>query len=187
MNRMELIVQCERGARPDYLLFWGHTQKHPKLIDASCFSQWFVAPFVVAQQIYPTAEHFMMAAKARLFKDDSRLQQILQAKSPAQAKKLGRLVSGFDEKVWLTQREDIVLRANLAKFSQHPELAAFLLASKNKVLVEASPYDKIWGIGMGREHPHAERPRDWRGLNLLGFALMRVREELGASQGSVDV
>ena len=178
MNLSELRRLCERGERLDYLLFWGHTQKQAGKVDASCFSQWFIAPFTLKSQLYLTAEHYMMAAKARLFGDEARLQQILLAKSPAQAKKLGRLVSGFDEQVWCAHREDIVLQANRAKFTQHQEFAAFLLATKQKVIVEASPYDKIWGIGMSREHVHAEQPRNWRGLNLLGFALMQVRAEL---------
>lgn len=178
MNLNELKQLCDQGKYPDFYFFWGHTPKNPQITDASCLSQWFPAQFTIDEHTYATAEHYMMAAKARLFDDQLRLNQILQAKSAFQAKKLGRMVAGFNDRIWLQHREDIVFAANLAKFSQHPELSDFLLSTRNKVLVEASPYDKVWGIGMARDHAHADQPRNWKGLNLLGFSLMRVRQQL---------
>ncbi|MCL4163971.1 UNVERIFIED_CONTAM: hypothetical protein GTU68_044394 [Idotea baltica] len=120
----------------------------------------------------------MMAEKARLFKDDEMLDKILQAGSPAQAKKLGRQVHDFDQAIWESKRSEIVSQGNLHKFNQHPELKAFLLTTKNRVLVEASPRDTIWGIGLSAKNERASVPPKWRGKNLLGFALMEVRDLL---------
>jgi ribA/ribD-fused uncharacterized protein len=104
--------------------------------------------------------------------------QILAAKHPGEAKKLGREVQGFDETLWLEHRSDIVLRANLAKFGQQEALRTFLLNTGDRILVEASPDDQIWGIGLAEDHPDAAVPDRWKGLNLLGFALMEVRDRL---------
>jgi ribA/ribD-fused uncharacterized protein len=102
----------------------------------------------------------------------------LQVKHPNEAKQLGRKVRNYDEKIWQEKRFDIVVQANFAKFSQHPELKEFLLATKDRILVEASPVDRIWGVGMAQDHLHIQDPSQWQGLNLLGFALMHVREQL---------
>ena len=91
---------------------------------------------------------------------------------------VGRLVKGFDGPVWEAHRTEIVVRGNLAKFQQHADLHAYLMGTGEQVLVEASPYDKIWGIGLSADDAGASRPEKWKGLNLLGFALMRVRSEL---------
>ena len=93
-------------------------------------------------------------------------------------KALGRGVRGFEEPIWRQNRSSIVIEGNYAKFSQSAALREFLVGTKHRVLVEASPVDKIWGIGLGADDPHAENPLEWRGLNLLGFALMDVRERL---------
>jgi len=124
---------------------------------------------------YPTAEHFMMAEKARLFGDDEARARILKAGSPAAAKKLGRTVRGFTEAAWARARFDIVVAGSRAKFGQNADLAAFLAATGDRVLVEASPVDRIWGIGLAATSPAATQPEKWRGLNLLGFALMVAR------------
>ena len=112
------------------------------------------------------------------FRDHDMLQQILNAGHPAQAKDLGRLVRGFDESVWVAKRYGIVVRGNLAKFSQNDDLLRYLLSTAPRVLVEASPRDPVWGIGLSEREGLASRPSEWRGLNLLGFALMEVRERL---------
>lgn len=106
------------------------------------------------------------------------IEKILAAKSPAEAKKLGRKVRNFDPKIWGENCFDIVCEGNYHKFSQHEDLKEFLLNTKDRVLVEASPVDNIWGIGMAQDHDHAENPRLWKGSNLLGFALMEVRNRL---------
>lgn len=183
MKLEELKELVSAGKRPRFLFFWGHTQKRPGTVGAECFSQWYPALFEHDGVRYPTAEHFMMAEKARLFGDEVHEQQIVEAGSPGEAKALGRKVRGFDEKTWVRERYGIVVRGNLAKFSQHPELRAFLLATKNRVIVEASPRDRIWGIGLGASNARAENPLQWRGLNLLGFALMEVRDRLSGGAG----
>lgn len=177
-SREEFEALVAAGGRPKYLFFWGHTPKAPGRVDASCLSNWFLAPFTVDGVRYATAEHYMVAAKARIFADAEALARILAAPSPGAAKRLGREVRGFDDAIWGRERFDIVAGGNTAKFGQNPELSAFLAATGTTVLVETSPRDRIWGIGMGKDHLDAESPARWKGLNLLGFALMEARARL---------
>lgn len=174
------------GHRFEYLLFWGHTQKRKGSPDASCLSQWFPARFVVNGDVYPTAEHWMMAGKARLFEDDAMLEAILDAADPGKAKALGRKVRGFDEGRWREARGPLVVEGNVEKFGQNPALKQFLLKTGRDVLVEASPRDRIWGIGMGASNEDARDPLKWRGTNLLGFALMEARAALGGALGAPE-
>ena len=166
------------AAESKFLFFWGHQPNEDGSISKTCFSQWWLSSFEVDNVTYKTAEHWMMAKKAELFKDHAVLEKILQAKSPAEAKKLGRQVMNYHENLWLAARFEIVKEGNHHKFSQNPELKTFLLNTKNRILVEASPVDAIWGIGMAGDHKDVMNPEKWRGLNLLGFALMEVRDEL---------
>lgn len=178
-TREALSTAMQKGWRPKWLFFWGHQPSKNGDITAACFSQWWSGhAFEIDGVRYATAEHFMMADKARLFRDEASLSAILEAKSPAVAKKLGRQVANFDDAQWLEARWDIVVRGNEAKFSQHADLRDFLLKTGDRVIVEASPYDRIWGIGMGTKDEGVENPDKWKGLNLLGFALMEVRERL---------
>lgn len=170
--------RIQAGWSPDLLLFWGHTISDPTRVGKECLSQWYPAPFVVDGVTYPTAEHFMMAGKARLFGDEEAARAALEARNPAEAKRAGRQVRGFDEAVWQERRFDIVVAANRAKFSQHPALRDFLLATGARVLVEASPTDRVWGIGLAAGDAKASNPLEWPGLNLLGFALMVARARL---------
>lgn len=174
----ELQQYVNSGNKVKYLCFWAHKPGAP--IDKGCFSQWFESSFTEGEHAFPTAEHYMMFKKALLFKDFSTAGKILEAKHPGKAKELGRNVVGFVDETWLQHRFDIVVNANMAKFSQNEELEAFLLSTGERVLVEASPVDKIWGIGLAQDHPDCQNPNKWRGLNLLGFALMEVRERLRA-------
>ncbi|MEZ4459366.1 MAG: NADAR family protein [bacterium] len=176
MNLEELQTRIKAGETFDYLFFWGHTAHGT--ITKACFSQWYPAEFKVDGVVYPTAEHWMMAEKARLFEDDHTLAAILATDKPDVAKKLGRKVSPFDAQKWDERRYDAVVEGNVHKFGQHAELRDFLMSTGDQVLVEASPYDKIWGIGMGDKDPRATSPLTWDGLNLLGFALMDVRDQL---------
>jgi len=178
----DLIEQTSSGFRRKFLFFWGHTPTKDGTASKACFSQWWEAPFEIDGTIYPTAEHYMMAAKARLFGDEVSAAKIVGCGSPKQAKAFGRGVAGFDDETWTRQRFKIVVAANLAKFSQNPPLREFLLQTGNRVLVEASPVDRIWGIGLAGDDARADKPHEWRGLNLLGFALMEVRETLSGSQ-----
>ncbi|GAB3634686.1 NADAR family protein [Hymenobacter arcticus] len=175
-----LIANFEKGKRAKFLFFWGHQRSKSGDLTAACFSQWWHSPFVVDAVRYNTTEHWMMTQKALLFNDLEIAQQVTAAKSPAEAKALGRQVRQFDEATWNRQRMAVVVRGNLAKFQQHPNLQEFLLNTKERVLVEASPVDRIWGIGLAADSERAENPKQWAGLNLLGFALMEVRDHLRA-------
>jgi ribA/ribD-fused uncharacterized protein len=123
----------------------------------------------------------MMAGKARLFGDPAAAERILAARTPAEAKNLGREVQGFDEKVWEAARFEIVVAGSTAKFGQDPALRAYLVGTGSRVLVEASPLDRVWGIGLAADDPRAADPAGWRGLNLLGFALMEARAALSGT------
>lgn len=177
-NTEALLEWIQGGAIPKYIFFWGHTPRPDGAIGKSSFSQWWPADFTVDGTVYPTAEHCMMAEKARLFGDADAAARILAAKKPAEVKRIGRQVRGFDEEIWNDARFDIVVRGNTAKFGQHPELRDFLLNTGERIIVEASPVDRIWGIGLAEDDPDAENPERWKGLNLLGFALMETRDIL---------
>ena len=177
-NRQQLIAEFNQNQKLKFLCFWGHQPNENGTIGKSCFSQWWTSPFVVNEIIYETAEHWMMAEKARLFDDKEYLENIINSQSPAEAKHWGRQVRGFKTDIWDAHKYEIVKQGNIHKFSQNTELKTFLLNTKNRVLVEASPRDRIWGIGMGASNEKAENPNLWRGENLLGFALMEVRDEL---------
>ena len=164
------------GAVGKFLLFWGH-QKGAS-ISASCLSQWYASSFWQDEVRYACAEQYMMAKKAECFGDKEALEQILSAKDPVQMKALGRQVRGFNAKVWDEVKFSVVLNASYLKFSQNTSLRDFLLQTGSKVLVEASPVDKIWGIGLAASDENAQNPMKWRGQNLLGFALMRARDEI---------
>ena len=176
-DRRELINYLNLGDRVKYLYFWGHQPKDGS-VDKSCFSQWYQSSFELDNIKYATAEHYMMAEKARLFNDSEILAKILAASHPGEAKKLGRSILGFDESIWLKHRRAIVVRGNVCKFEQNEALKEFLVNTGDRILVEASPRDKIWGIGLEQNHPDAANPNKWRGLNLLGFSLMEVRNIL---------
>jgi len=177
----ELQRSVRKGGRPKFVLFWGHTPASSGVLGKECFSQWYPAPFVLEGERFATAEHYMMWSKAKLFEDDAAMRAALAAFSPSAAKAIGRGVRGFDDTRWNAHRFAIVVRGTRAKFEQHPALLAYLLGTGNRVLVEASPVDRIWGIGLAADDERAENPLAWRGQNLLGFALMRVRAELAAS------
>jgi ribA/ribD-fused uncharacterized protein len=113
-----------------------------------------------------------------LFGDDVMAERVLAAPHPHAAKALGGRVARFDQRTWDEHRFDIVVAGNLAKFGQHADLRAFLIGTGRRVLVEASPVDRIWGIGLTRDDPAASDPAQWQGLNLLEFALMQVRDAL---------
>ena len=162
---------------PKYLFFWGGKSNKPYITKA-CFSQWSNHSFEVNGVKYANAEQFMMAGKARLFDDSEILKSILKTSDPREIKALGRKVKNFDAKIWDKKKLDVVIEGNLAKFSQDPKLFDFIIETKDKILVEASPYDRIWGIGMKEDHPHCQTPSKWKGENLLGVALMIVRDIL---------
>lgn len=176
---IDTLLEAEaNGNRLKYLYFWSH--EPTDAIGPQCLSQWYPAPFVIEGVTYPTAEHWMMAAKARLFGDAEAEAAVLAAAHPGKAKRIGREVRGFDEASWVRRREAIAVAGNVAKFGGSPQLQDYLRATGDRVLVEASATDRIWGIGMTAADPRAALPSEWLGLNLLGFALMRVRTILQA-------
>ncbi|CAL9411545.1 NADAR family protein [Streptomyces sp. enrichment culture] len=177
-SREALIEAVRAGERVKYLHFWGHRPLPDGRVGASCLSQWWPSPFTVDGVEYATAEHWMMAAKARLFDDTEGERRVLAAEHPSEAKKAGRLVRGFDEEIWRRERFGIVVEGSVHKFAAHGELRSFLLNTGDRVLVEASPVDRVWGIGLAADAEAANDPNRWRGPNLLGFALMEARRRL---------
>ncbi|MET9335514.1 NADAR family protein [Streptomyces cellulosae] len=182
-SREALIEAVRAGERVKYLHFWGHRPLPDGRIGASCLSQWWPSPFTVDGVEYATAEHWMMAAKARLFGDAEGERRVLAAGHPSEAKKAGRLVRGFDGEVWERERFGIVVEGSVHKFAAHGELRSFLLNTGERVLVEASPVDRVWGIGLAADADGANDPARWRGPNVLGFALMEARGRLRAVGG----
>ncbi|QGN49804.1 DUF1768 domain-containing protein [Micromonospora sp. WMMC415] len=174
---VELRALAAGGARVKYLFFWGHQPQPDGSIGPGCLSQWWPSPFVVDGIRYATAEHYMMVGKARLFGDDATAEQMLAASHPGAVKALGRQVKGFYQAVWDAHRFELVVAGNVAKFIQHDDLATYLAGTSSRVLVEASPVDRVWGIGLAATDPRAHDPSPWQGLNLLGFALMHARTQ----------
>ena len=160
-SKSALLAAIEAGARPEYLFFWGHRPTADGKLGVSCMSQWYTAPFEHEGVFYSTAEHFMMAGKTRLFGDGEAVAQILAAPGPDKVKAIGRRVKNYDDAAWSRERYAVVVAGNLAKFGQDAARKAFLLGTGNKVLVEASPVDAIWGIGLAKDDPAAARPREW--------------------------
>lgn len=151
----------------DYLYFY--RAAHP-------FSNFHPAPFTVDGQFFFAAEQYLMWLKAQHFEDHEAAEHILAARTPAECKRLGRRVQGFDEAQWAAMREEVALQVVRAKFGLNRKMRAALLESGDKILVEAAPSDRIWGIGYS-ELDAWEHRFQW-GENLLGKALMVVRGEL---------
>ncbi|MDG4800427.1 NADAR family protein [Micromonospora sp. WMMD980] len=174
----DLTAALDAGRPIRYLHFWGHRPQRDGSVGAGCLSQWWPAPFTVDGRKFATAEHWMMWHKATLFDDHAIAERVLGASHPHRAKALGRQVRGFDEAIWAARRWDIVVAGSVAKFGQHEPLRRFLLGTGDRVLVEASPTDRIWGIGLTADDPRAADPATWQGENLLGFALTEARARL---------
>ncbi len=158
-----------------FLFFW---KPNTKVVNESCFSQWQLSPFNINAEKYQCAEQWMMVAKARIFKDEEVEKEIMNTYDPKLMKALGRKVRNFNPEIWDKAKYSIVLNGNYYKFTQNKEMMDFLLSTGDKILVEASPMDTIWGIGFGKENEKAKNVAMWRGKNLLGFALMEVRDEI---------
>jgi len=175
--------------RPELILFYNGP-----------FSQWYSSPFKAitsypsgdtndtkyqnlnAEHIFANCEQYMMFEKAMLFQDFPSACAIIATTNPKEVKRLGRLVRGFDERIWAEHREVIVFAGNYHKFTQNPDLKQYLANSGKKIFVEASPTDKIWGIGLDANNPAARDPKKWQGLNLLGYAITAVRNKLFPSK-----
>ena len=160
-----------------YIFFWKQDENKEE-ITKGCLSQWYLCSFEVDNKKYFCAEQFMMSQKALLFNDLDTYEKIMKCKYQNECKKLGREVKNFDSEKWDQNRIDIVIKGNYHKFNQNEKLKDYLLNTNEKILVEASPYDTIWGIGMSEKDKDILDESKWKGTNLLGKALMKVREML---------
>ena len=174
----DVAARVAAGDRVKFLFFWGHRPRADGRVGPGCLSQWWPSPFDVDGVRYDTAEHYMMWRKAMLFGDEATAGRVLHAGHPQRAKNLGREVRDFDESVWEAHRFGTVVAGSTAKFGAHDDLRAYLVGTGDRVLVEASPVDAVWGVGLAADDERVADPGRWRGLNLLGFALMEVREAL---------
>lgn len=152
----------------NYYFFWNETP----------FSQWAKSKFVIDDIIYNCAEQYMMACKARMFGDRDKEISIMEATHPREQKQLGRQVKGFHSDRWNHVARDVVYEGNKAKFIQNKKMKEQLFETYPKILVEASPYDKIWGIGLNAKDAQNTSPDEWPGLNWLGQVLTELRNDL---------
>ncbi len=149
------------------------------LFYGSVFSQWANTPFVENGITFVTAEQYMMYHKAMLMGDTDTANKILDTTQPDEQKALGRKIKPWDQDRWETNKYKIVLQGNMLKFSQVPDaLDSLMHCGKGRTFVEASPYDEIWGIGLGENDPDALDPAKWNGQNLLGKVLDEVYQTL---------
>ncbi|MEJ1242011.1 NADAR family protein [Chryseolinea sp. T2] len=165
------------GDRPEFV-FFGDESASNETPGVATLTQWFPSPFRVDSDQYHNAAHWMMVQKARLFNDPQAASELLSLSDNKEIGERGKQISGFDQKHWDDHRYNIVLQGNLHKFSQHQTLHAYISGTYPMVLTEANPKDSIWGIGMPAGAPGITDPYQWKGLNLLGFALMEVRDIL---------
>jgi ribA/ribD-fused uncharacterized protein len=149
-----------------FVLFWG-----------GIFSQWYPHKMTIDGVEYNCCEQYMMAEKARTFGDAEALEAIMKSSDPKYQKAVGKSVKNFSGPLWDRMCREVVFRANLEKFSD-PELKKYLFSFGNEEIVEASPYDKIWGIGLSEDDPDALDKSKWKGTNFLGEAIMQAREAL---------
>lgn len=166
----------EPKKNPEYVFFWLDNEKYGE------FSNWYQREFVIDDFRYFCVEQYMMAQKAKLFHDSVRYTAILRANSPKDCKALGKQVTPFDAKVWDAVKYDIVKTGNKAKFEQNPDLMNLLLSTGDRIMAEASPKDKIWGIALDAETAKHINPEAWPGQNLLGKILMELKAEYRKEQ-----
>ena len=159
-----------------FTFFWGGRAPN------GLFSQWAPTPFEIDGVTYNCAEQYMMTEKARLFGDSATLAKIMSAVEPSDQKRYGREVKGFDKKVWDAAARDIVYKASYAKYTQNQDCYDAILATAGTTLVEASPHDTIWGIGLRSCDPRAKDRATWLGTNWLGETLTKVRDDIIAAQ-----
>ncbi|MCJ1471097.1 hypothetical protein MMC07_009745 [Pseudocyphellaria aurata] len=154
------------------VFFWMHYEE-----PYGPLCQWYAADVTDTDgRIFATAEHFMMYHKALTFGDQEAAEAITRSTDPEEAKKLGRQVKAYDDAVWSQKRWDVVYQGNFLKFQQHPELRTLLTQTQNRRIVEASPYDRIWGVGFPAETA-LQHQEEW-GQNLLGQVMEAVRKAL---------
>ncbi len=162
------------------ITFWHEDEENGYL------SNWYASPFELCGRRFASAEHYLMWQKARVFGDAQMSDAILAALTPPEAKALGKKVTPFDATLWDAVSEQLMVYGVRQKFVQEPTLRQALLATAPSLLVEASPYDSIWGVGLPASDPRVTDPSRWKGKNLQGRVLMRVRSELGVISGLLD-
>ena len=160
-----------------YIYFWGHQGANKKTF----LSQWHDSIIVKDNVTYATAEHWMMAKKAKLFNDMDSFRKIVKSIDPREVKAMGRSIKNFNGGIWNKHKYSIIVEGNIEKFNQNPIMKEYLLSTKDSILVESSPYDKIYGIGLNESDARKVNHTQWKGENLLGFALMEVRSIIGAN------
>ena len=152
----------------------------------NCFSQWYKSEFEYGGVKFSSAEQFMMYRKAELFNDHDAAKKILKANNPREQKAIGRTVRNFDEAIWKKRSIEVVYEGNKAKFTQDPILLEKLMKTEGRTLVEASPTDIIWGVGLAEEDERIQKRNTWQGDNLLGIVLTELREELRGNSNYDD-
>ena len=150
-----------------YVFFWN-----------GIYSQWHKANMTIDGITYNSCEQYMMHQKALTFGDTEIAKLIMEETNPREQKKYGRMIRNFDKSAWDKVSLGLVIKGNYFKFSQNENLKTSLLLTGNRILVEASPLDNIWGIGMAEDDVNIEHPMCWKGLNLLGQAITIVKQEL---------
>lgn len=166
----QLCALVKNGKRFEYIFFFTGREY---------FSNWYPANFEIDGVLYWCVEQYMMAQKALTFNDIEVYNMIMTSNNQKEIKALGRKIRNYDDDVWSSVREEVVFKGNYAKFTQNFNLLKYIVNTGEKILVEASPYDKIWGIGLSKDSGSILlNPMNWRGRNLLGFTLMRVRDAI---------
>lgn len=153
----------------NYVFFWGGDD---------IYSNFHPCTFLYNGKKFTSSEQAFMFAKAVFFHDKDIAEQILMDSKPSVQKQLGRQVKGFDPDVWASVSEQVMYDVLYAKFTQNSILLEKLLSTEGKVLVEASPFDKIWGVGLGEDDPLILDEKNWKGDNKLGKCLTTLRDNL---------
>lgn len=141
-------------------------------------SNWYLSDFTVDDVKFTSMEQYMMYRKALCFHDSDIAAQILEISDVAQIKALGRLVRNYDDHHWNGVRQIVIYEGLKAKFSQNPDLLKMLKDTRDALFAECAVKDRIWGIGLSMTDPDRFDRNKWNGQNLLGYALMMVREQL---------
>lgn len=162
----------------DYIFFFDSKPSNDGNITSACFSEWWPSKFTENGITYRTAGHYLLSWKAKLFSDVKTANEIIEKRFPKDVKALAKHIINFDSSVWKEYRYDIMKQGNYLKFSQNSALRQFLLSTGNSTIAAANPTDKVWGIGLAAHDSNAYKAQLWPGENLLGFALMQVRDEL---------
>jgi ribA/ribD-fused uncharacterized protein len=155
-----------------HIYFWG-----------GIFSQWYDCKFVEDRITFTSAEQYMMYHKAKAFNDYGSMFLVMDTTSPREQKAIGRAIKGYSDEIWGPIRYATVVQGNYLKFTQNEDLKALILSTGNKHIVEASPYDKVWGIGLGPADDKVLDESKWDGQNLLGKAVMEVRDRIRFENG----